>query len=147
MTASAHQELPAFYYGRTQDQWEQMLAVVEDFLIEMAEIEDQTNYSEVNARLLQEGLPGFKFFLDSERAAIGSLLGQISERSYVADGILLTVLVIHHDTPNDIGGGFWRLAAKYGMVPPKPNDHQKLDALVDLTTAVYARHSIMKRRH
>lgn len=147
MTASAHQERPAFYYGRTQDQWEQMLAVVEDFLIEMAEIEDQTNYSEVNARLLQEGLPGFKFFLDSERAAIGSLLGQISERSYVADGILLTVLVIHHDTPNDIGGGFWRLAAKYGMVSPKPNDHEKLDALVDLTTAVYTRHSIMKRRH
>lgn len=146
MTASAHQERPAFYYGRTQDQWDQMLAVVEDFLIEMAEIEGQTDYSEVNACLLEEGLPGFKFFLDSERAAIGSLLGQISERSYVADGILLTVLVIHHDTPNDIGGGFWRLAAKYGVVSPKPNDHEKLDALVDLTTAVYTRHSIMKRR-
>ncbi|MEX5305208.1 hypothetical protein RF644_05565 [Kocuria sp. CPCC 205258] len=146
MTESARQGRPTFYYGRTWDQWDQMLTVVEDFLIEIAEIEDQTNYSEVNARLLEEGLPGFKFFLDSERAAIGSLLGQISERSYAADEILLTVLVIHHDTPNDIGGGFWRLTAKYGMVSPKPNDIEKLDALVDLTTAVYARYSLRKSR-
>jgi hypothetical protein len=146
MTAPAQQGRPAFYYGRTQEQWEEMLTVVEDFLIEKAEVEDQTDYSEVNARLLEAGLPGFKFYLDSERAAIGSLLGQVSERSYETDRILLTVLVIHHDTSNDIGGGFWKLAAKYGRVSPKPTDHEKLDALVELTTAVYARHSILRGR-
>ena len=141
MAATEEPGAPAARYGRTQEQWDAMAEAVEEFLIEVARSEKQTDYTAVNGRITEEGLPAFNFYKDAERAALSALLDTVSVRSHQRHGILLTVLVIHHDTPNDIGGGFWKMAARLGKVPPKLSTAGRLDALVDLTKEVFGRYA------
>lgn len=124
-------------YGRTDLEWTQLLRAAEVFLIATARERGMTDYTELNRELIAAtGLPGFNYDQESERAAVGRLLGEVSRQSYEEDGIMLSALVTHKGSNNE-GAGFYKLAADLGEMPPKPTAEQKLVAFARLVEAVH----------
>lgn len=124
-------------YGRTSDEWEEMRDAAEKFLISVAEKAGMTDYSSLNRAISEQtGLKPFDYGLESERAAIGRMLGEISIKSNLNQGVMLSALVTHRHS-NDEGAGFYRLAAELGRMPRKPTEDEKLQALVSLTKEVH----------
>ena len=85
-----------------------------------------TSYTELNAALINRAeTAGFNFDLDADRAAIGELLGQISEDAFAETGGLLISALVQYLDANDAGPGFYTLARSKGMpVPAKVDDRQ-----------------------
>ena len=64
-------------YGRSEDEWTRLVDVGKKFLIERATMQRTTSYTEFNAALINRTkTAGFNFDLDTDRAAIGELLGK-----------------------------------------------------------------------
>jgi len=114
-------------YGRTDEEWAQLAAVGKQFLIEQARMRRTTSYTEFNAVLANRtGLPGFDFDRDSDRAAVGALLGEISEDAVTeTGGLLISALVQYLDT-NDAGPGFYALARSKGLTVPATSADRQL---------------------
>lgn len=105
-------------YGREESDWEQLEYSGLNFLIERARLERVTSYTEMNQALVQRtGLRRFDFDQESERAAMGYLLGQISEHEYPRTSLLISALV-HYLDANDAGPGFYKLAQKKKLIRP-----------------------------
>jgi hypothetical protein len=114
-------------YGRSEDEWVKLASVGKEFLIERARMGRTTSYTEFNAALVNRtGAKSFDFDLDSDRAAVGALLGQISEdAAEEIGGLLISALVQYLDT-NDAGPGFYALARSKGFVVPASSDDRQL---------------------
>jgi hypothetical protein len=112
-------------YGRDDSEWEQLEDAGLAFLIERARLERITSYTEMNHVLAQRtGLRPFDFDQESERAAMGYLLGQISEREFPHTNLLISALV-HYLDANDAGPGFYRFAKRMQLIPiSSPRDAQ-----------------------
>lgn len=113
-------------YGRSDEEWARLAAVGKQFLIERAQMRRTTSYTEFNAALVNRtGLPGFEFDRDADRAAVGALLGEISEDAVnETSGLLISALVQYLDA-NDAGPGFYALARSKGLpVPATSADRQ-----------------------
>lgn len=124
-------------YGRTKDEWEEMRDTAESFLITVAEKASMTDYSSLNRAISEQtGLRPFDYGLESDRAAIGRMLGEISVKTNADHGVMLSALVTHRGS-NDEGAGFYKLAAELGKMPRKPTKDEKLQALVRLTKEVH----------
>jgi hypothetical protein len=105
-------------YGRTEDEWQHLEDVGWKFLKERARLPTTISYAEVDAVLVRRaGLsPPFDFDHEADRAAMGYLLGRISERSFEASGLLITALV-QYLNENDAGKGFFDLAYTKRLIP------------------------------
>lgn len=124
-------------YGRTELEWEQLRKAAEEFLVLKARGRDLVSYTELNGALADAtGLPRFDFSQESDRAAIGHLLGEISRSTHAEHGIMLSALVTHQGSNNE-GAGFYKLAADLGEMTAKPNAAQKDEAFVRLVSAVH----------
>lgn len=109
--------LPALKYGRGDEQWNELEEAGLAFLCERARLERVTSYTEVNTVLAQRtGHRRFDFDQDSERAAMGYLLGRISDREFGRTGVLISAIVCYLDA-NDAGPGFYKLAQERGLLP------------------------------
>ncbi|WP_051545793.1 hypothetical protein [Mycobacterium asiaticum] len=96
-------------FGRTEEDWEELLAQATDFLKEQARLGRLTSYSEVNwAIARRSGLPAFDFALERDRDAMGAILGDISQENLTECGAMLSSIVVYIDR-NDAGGGFYKL--------------------------------------
>lgn len=86
-------------YGRSEEEWARLTDVGKEFLIERATMQRTTSYTELNAALINRtDTAGFNFGLDADRAAIGELLGQISEDTVAEPGgLLISALVQYLD--------------------------------------------------
>src|SRR5437660_1861723 len=105
-------------YGRTESEWETLTDAGLRFLIEQAQMERTTTYTELDSVLHRRtGLRRFDFALDLDRAAMGYLLGLIVERERPESGHMISSIVIYLDE-NDAGSGFYRLAQSYGLLRP-----------------------------
>jgi hypothetical protein len=113
-------------YGRPDDEWARLAVAGEEFLIERAHMRRTTSYTEFNAALVNRtGAAGFDFDLDADRAAVGALLGQISESAAAETGGLLISALVQYLDANDAGPGFYTLARSKGLaVPASPGDRQ-----------------------
>lgn len=132
-------ELPASVrlHGRTLEEWDLLRDAAREHIQMVARGRGLTHYSELNLAIAEDtGLRPFDFAQPSERTAIGALLGEISEETHAEAGIMLTVLVVQQAT-GQLGGGFYKLAAYLGLMPPNPTPEQKLQAQVYLTNQVY----------
>lgn len=128
-------------YGRTELEWEQLRQAAEAFLIETAREEGLTDYTKLNEALTERTqLPGFDYTQESERAAVGRLLGEVSRQSHAEHGIMLSALVTHRGSNNE-GAGFYKLAAELKEMPAKPTALEKEKAFVDLVKAVHKHYS------
>jgi hypothetical protein len=96
-----------------------------------------TDYGSLNNAISEQtGHRTFNFGQESERAAIGRLLGEISLKTNRQHGVMLSSLVTHRGS-NDEGAGFYKLAAELGKMPKKPSEDVKLQAFVRLTREVH----------
>lgn len=124
-------------YGRKEIEWEQLRQVAEAFLVAKARERGMATYTDLNRELVEAtGLPGFDYSQESERAAVGRLLGEISRGSHAEHGIMLSALVTHQGSNNE-GAGFYKLAAELGEMPAKPTAADKDEAFVRLVQAVH----------
>lgn len=113
-------------YGRTQDEWARLVEAGKRFLIERARMRRTTSYTEFNAALVNRtSTSGFDFSLDTDRRAVGSLLGDISEDAAEETGGLLLSALVQYLDANDAGPGFYALARAKGLpVPKNASDRQ-----------------------
>jgi hypothetical protein len=110
--------VPPLRYGRDEAEWDELEDAGLSFLIERARLERVTSYTEMNVTLSQRtGFRVFDFGRDSERAAMGELLGRISDREFPRTGVLISAIVNYLDA-NDAGPGFYRLAQHHHLLPP-----------------------------
>lgn len=119
-------EVERVRFGRSESEWAELVEAGKDFLIERARMQRTTSYTELNAALRNRtSSPGFDFSLDVDRAAIGELLGQISDAAAAeTDGLLISALAQYLDA-NDAGPGFYALAKAKGLqVPSRASDRQ-----------------------
>lgn len=103
-------------YGRDEHDWAELTTAGLRFLQERARLGRLTSYTELNQALVQRtGLRAFDFDHEDERAAIGHLLGQISEVSYHQTGLLISALVPYLNA-NEPGSGFYKLAVRMNLI-------------------------------
>ena len=104
------------FYGRSDADRERLAAEGQDHLEDLAAHRGDTSYGEMNAELNRRtGLRPFGLDQPGERKAMGELLGQISEASYAAHGVLISALVHHRDS--DPGRRFYDLAERKDLIP------------------------------
>ena len=112
-------------YGRSEAEWEDLVAEAMRFLGEQARLRRTTTYTELNSVLAQRtGQSRFDFSRDSDRAAMGALLGSTSDQSLSDFGAMISSIVIYLNA-NDAGSGFYHLAVELGLLPAKPSAAQK----------------------
>lgn len=113
-------------YGRSDEEWTTLAGATKAFLLERAALRLTTSYTELNTVLARRThLARFDFDLDSERAALGELLGQVSEDTVVEAGGLLISALVQYLNANDAGPGFYVLARQRGLpVPGRLEDRQ-----------------------
>ncbi|RLK24702.1 hypothetical protein DER29_2633 [Micromonospora sp. M71_S20] len=125
-------------YGRSDEEWDQLASVGLAFLVERARLEKTTTYTELDATLRRRtALRGFDFDQDSERAAMGHLLGLIVERNRPTTNLPISALVQYLNT-NDAGPGFYTLAVELGMLPRRSSAMAKQAFWIGQLNALYA---------
>lgn len=130
-------------FGRDESDWDVLATAGEEFLIERARLGRCTSYTELNAALdRRTGLRSFDFESQAERAAIGHLLGLIvRERNRPSTGLMIFALVLYIGG-NDAGPGFYKLAQKFGELPPGAlSSAAKENFWVKQLNAIYAYYS------
>ena len=105
-------------YGRSAEQWRDLVAETTEILEEVARQGLTMTYTELNSRLVgRTGGSVFDFSKGSERPALGKLLGEVSEESYAADKVMLSALVVGSDKEAfEPSGGFYALAQQNGWL-------------------------------
>ncbi len=104
-------------YGRTPGEWTSLVDGCVRFLRERAALERTTNYTEVNQTLQRRhGARRFDFDLDTERAAMGHLLGLAVDEEYDSTGLIISAIVLYLNE-NDAGPGFFTKAIELSLLP------------------------------
>ncbi len=128
-------------YGRPDESWDTLVEASVQFLQQRAALRRITSYTELSVTLAHRtGLPAFDFPQQSERAAMGHLLGMIVERTYPSVGAMLSSLVIYLDA-NDAGPGFYSLAEHMGLLPKGAPKTAKERFWVEQTKQVFAHYA------
>lgn len=116
----------SMHFGRVSGEWDALTTSGHLFLVEQARLGRLTSYTELNTVLGQRtNVRTFDFDLDSERAAMGELLGAINERERSASGLMISALVIYLNE-NDAGPGFYKLAEHNGDLPQGATADERL---------------------
>lgn len=130
-------------YGRSRADWDRLTAEGIAFLVERARMERVTSYTEMNTTLARRtGLRPFDFDRQDERAAMGALLGRITEATFGPTGVMISALV-HYLDANDAGPGFYALAQSVGLLAQNSSRAQREAFWVGQVRAVHDRY----RRH
>lgn len=113
-------------YDRTELEWEELEATGWDFLLDKARQSNPfTTYTEMNRWLASKtGQPQWDFHREADRAAMGELLGRLSDRSYAEtrndpDGpLMISSIVLYQDLPR-AAQGFYTKAAQLKLLASK----------------------------
>src|SRR5256885_539134 len=81
------------FYGRTPEQWGDMVRTTTTYLQQRARGRGHTSYTDVNNCLKQRLGHGFDFDLPSERHALGYLLADVNEGDDPAHQVMLSAIV------------------------------------------------------
>lgn len=123
-------------YGRTPTEWASLVDGCVRFLREQAALERTTNYTEVNQTLQRRhDTRPFDFDLDSERAAMGHLLGLAVDEEYESTGRMISSIVLYLNE-NDAGPGFFTKAAELGLLARNATRDEREAFWVDQVRAV-----------
>jgi hypothetical protein len=114
-----------FVHGREEDEWECLEEHGLPFLIDRARRQTKTSYTEFGRVVTRQcGVRDFDFNLQSERTAMGYLLGRIVRRNHPESGLMLSAMVFYL-YENEPGPGFYLLAEELGDLPRGQSDDQK----------------------
>jgi hypothetical protein len=101
-------------YGRSEDEWDELVDAATEYLAEVARSRTIASYTDLNLELVRRtGRSRFDFNMDRDQAAVGALLGEVTEGTYDEIGAMLSSLVVQKAT-GDPGEGFYRLARSPG---------------------------------
>lgn len=133
-------------YGRTPAAWDSLVDGCVRFLREQAALGRTTNYTEVNQTLQRRhGARRFDFDLDSERAAMGHLLGLAVDEEYDATGLMISSIVLYLNE-NDAGPGFFTKAAELGLLRRNATRDERQVFWVEQVRAVQEHYRAQGRR-
>ncbi|CAL9387298.1 hypothetical protein SUDANB121_01192 [Nocardiopsis dassonvillei] len=125
-------------YGRTDVEWEQLVAETIGFLEERARAGSVATYTELNNVLVvRTGQRALDFSREADRAAVGRLLGEAVKRTLPEVGAMISAITLHQGG-NDPGPGFYTLAVEEGLLTPNASPAQKLDFWTGQVNRVYA---------
>lgn len=131
-------------YGRSEEEWDVLVESGLKFLIERARMRKVTTYTEMNTTLARRtGCLEFDFDRADERAAMGHLLGLITERYDPESRIMISSLV-HYLGANDAGPGFYDLARTFKILPKNASTAARLEFWISQINQVYQRESARK---
>lgn len=137
---------PGAAYGRSGDDWDAVVPVARQFLIEQSRLGQKVSYTELNAVLgLRSTFRQFDFDLSSERAAIGHLLGRIVAADRPESGVMLSA-VVWYLNGSEAGPGFYDLAVELGLLRPNATDDEKLTFWFAELGRVHADYGPRRRR-
>ena len=126
-------------YGRSDDEWSELVDAATQYLIEVAKNRTVSTYTDLSSELVQRtGHARFDFNMDRDQAAVGALLGEVTNRTYDDVGAMLSSLVVQKGT-GDPGEGFYRFARKLGHLRPAVEKFEFFQAQVGLVHDRYAR--------
>jgi hypothetical protein len=124
-------------FGRHVDDWEELVTAATDWLEDRARLRLTTTYTELNNALVERtGQAPFDFGQTADRAAMGHLLGTVSERKYPEIRCMLTAIVPHRDGTGP-GSGFYLEAQKLGLLPRTVRDDEQLSFWVQQVERVF----------
>lgn len=104
-------------YGRSDEDWDELVRVGHDFLIDVARRRRYTTYTELDAVLRRRtGLRGFDFSQVEERAALGYLLGRIVDEDRKSNPLLMISSLVIYLNANDAGSGFYAKAREVDLL-------------------------------
>lgn len=113
-------------WGREDLEWNRLVEATTEFLAEQGRLQRTTTYTELNSVLgRRTDAPTFDFDRESERAAMGALLGEVAQNNLQDVGAMLSAIVIYLNE-NDAGAGFYRYAVELGLLTPRPTADQRL---------------------
>lgn len=107
-------------YGRSPAESGQLEAVGWKFLFDTSRqpVKCVSSYSELNHVLADNaGQPEWNFDWEADRAAMGELLGLLSDRSFGECRIMISVLCMYLHG-NDVAPGFYNKAIDLGLLQP-----------------------------
>jgi len=121
-------------WGRTESEWDELVEETIRFLGEKAKLRQTTTYSELNYILHRRtGAKLFDFNMERDRAAVGALLGEASERMLPVVGAMVSSIVLYLDA-NDAGTGFYKLAKQLGLLT---DNSKRLEFWTDQVNSVF----------
>jgi hypothetical protein len=136
-------------YNRSDEEWDLLVDVGREILMEVAGDGQTTNYTQLNRKLVERtDCRAFDFERPDERAAMGHLLGLIVERDQLTDPdsrkLMLSALVLYVDG-NDAGAGFYTLAKELGLLSAKASQQEKEMFWVDQVQRLHTLHKGRRR--
>lgn len=126
-------------YGRSEDEWDELVDAATDYLIEVAKGRRLVNYTDLSSELARRtGYAGFEYDMPRDQAAVGALLGEVTDGTHAEVGAMLSSLVVQKAT-GDPGEGFYRFARSLGAMGPGVEKFEFFQAQVGLVHRHYAR--------
>lgn len=133
-------------YSRSPAEWESLVDGCVRFLREQAALGRTTNYTEVNQTLQRRhAARRFDFDLDSERAAMGHLLGLVVDEEYDATNLMISSIVLYLNE-NHAGPGFFTKAVELGLLQRNANPDERQAFWVEQVRAVQEHYRAQGRR-
>lgn len=132
-------------YGRSDDEWDQIVADTVEFLQDQARLRRIVSYSEVNSALARRGHVPFDFATERDREAVGAILGDVSRRTVADSNVMLSAIVAYIDR-NDAGPGFYKLAMVLGLLANTATADDKLAFWTAQVARVHDRYARPVRR-
>lgn len=96
------------------------------FLTDQARLKQIVSYSDLNSALARRGHTPFNFEIESDRTAIGYLLGDATVQTVADTKTMLSAIVVYLNR-NDAGPGFYKLAVELGLLPNTAKPEDKLE--------------------
>jgi hypothetical protein len=112
-------------FDRSDDEWDAIVDDTVDILRDQARLRRVTSYSDVNSALARRGHRPFDFAVQSDRTAMGAVLGDVVKRTVGETRVMLSAIVAYIDR-NDAGPGFYSLAVQLGLLPNTATADDKL---------------------
>ena len=110
-------------FDRSDDEWDAMVDDAIAFIKDQARLRRITSYSDVNSAFARHGHRAFDFSNQSDRTAMGAILGDVVKRTIGNSRIMLSAIVAYIDRN---GPGFYNLAVQLGLLPNTATADDKL---------------------
>lgn len=118
-------------YGRTIEQWQELVDAASESLKRTAKLRRDTNYTALNHEICRAtGQSAFDFTNAADRAAMGDLLGDVVDATYDEHQVMLSALVMYIDE-NRPGPGFYNLAVLRGILDADATPTQKEEVWIE----------------
>lgn len=128
-------------WGRDDVEWQELVNEAGSFLAHQASLKRTTSYTELNVVLHQRtGVRAFNFDSEADRAAMGALLGDVTQATLPEVGAMVSSIVLYLNE-NDAGPGFFKLAQSLGLLPHHPTASQRFDFWIGQVKATHEHYS------